>query len=139
MHVCVHAAVYAAVHACVCTRDVRRYACAGMHALVCVRWCVRVCMCACVRDREHLQLFERLELQFHVPLDHHLLEGDEVVDGQDLLQNLLAHLRRRVLGAECDELIHRDAKLLQVHFEQVLYHLTKGVEDVDVGQLVLIL
>ncbi len=92
---------------------------------------------------EGLERLERLELELHVALDHHLLEGEEVVDGEDLLEHLatakLGRLGGLVHGAELGELLGGAAHIGEVQFEQRLDELAERFEDVHVRHLVLLL
>ena len=68
----------------------------------------------------------RFSLDLQVALHHHLLEGDEVIDGQELLEHALAHVCGCELCTELDELVLRRPQVGQEPLDQRIYHVTVG-------------
>mmetsp|Transcript_15323 Transcript_15323/g.38973 ORF Transcript_15323/g.38973 Transcript_15323/m.38973 type:complete len:270 (-) Transcript_15323:13-822(-) len=88
---------------------------------------------------ELLEGLERLQLELHVPLHHHLFERHEVVDRQDLLEHLAADVAVAELFAGGCEVLGGDAHVIEVQLHQGLDHLLERSVDVHVSQLILFL
>ena len=70
--------------------------------------------------REHL---DGLFVELCVPLNHELLECDEVVDGRDLVHNLAVQLVRTCLLACVHELVLGHSQLCHQFTQQIIHDL----------------
>ena len=80
-----------------------------------------------------------LHVELEVALEHHLLEGEEVVHREDLVEHELVERRRVLVLAHLDELLGRDAHLRQKALEQRVDHVAELAVDRGVLELVLLL